>query len=461
MLFNSWEFAVLFCATAFAYRLLRTVSWRQWALLGASYAFYAAWDWRFLSLIWVSTLVDFTAGVFMRRRPQHKGMLLATSIAVNLGILGTFKYFGFFAESAAQFLNTFGLQLNVSTAALILPVGISFYTFQTMAYTIDVWRGKIEPETNLRQFALYVAFFPQLVAGPIETPRHLMPQLAALSKPRRAQVFDGVLLFLTGLLRKVLIADTLAAFVDPVFADPAASGSVDLAVVTVLFGLQIYADFAGYTDMARGLASMFGVDLVVNFRQPYFATSLANFWRRWHISLSSWLRDYLYVPLGGNRGGKLATYRNLMITMLLGGLWHGASWNFVIWGGLHGVGLAWERWRADRGRSPLGAVPGWVVTMAIVFGAWIFFRAPTLDAAWSVVVGIGSFRGAISSTLLFVLAAGAAATLLLDHPDALWSEPRIVRSWSVLRRGVYYAMAILALVLAAPAAEIPFLYFQF
>ncbi|MCP3973524.1 MAG: MBOAT family protein [bacterium] len=460
MLFNSWEFAVLFVVTAVAYRFLRSVGWRQWALLGASYAFYAAWDWRFLSLIWLSTLVDYTAALYMRRSPHRRGMLLATSIFVNLGILGTFKYFGFFAESAAQFLNSFGLQLNPSTASLILPVGISFYTFQTMAYTIDVWRGRVEPETNLRQFALYVAFFPQLVAGPIETPRHLMPQLAALATPRGGQVFDGLLLFLTGLLRKVLIADTIAAFVDPVFAGPGTASSADLAIATILFGLQIYADFAGYTDMARGLALMFGVDLIVNFRQPYFATSLADFWRRWHISLSTWLREYLYIPLGGNRGSKAATYRNLMVTMLLGGLWHGASWNFVIWGGLHGVGLAWERWRADRGRQ-FGALSGWVVTMLIVFAAWIFFRAPTLDVAWSAVVGIASVRGAVSASLLGVLAAAVAATLLLDHPDALWSEPRIVRSWSAARRGAYYALAVLVLVLAAPAAEIPFLYFQF
>jgi D-alanyl-lipoteichoic acid acyltransferase DltB (MBOAT superfamily) len=397
----------------------------------------------------------------MRRSPRRRGSLLAVSVIVNLGILGTFKYFGFFAESAAQFLNAFGLQLNPSTVSLILPVGISFYTFQTMAYTIDVWRGKIEPETSLRQFALYVSFFPQLVAGPIETPRHLMPQLAALSRPQGTQVINGALLFLTGLLRKVLIADTIAAFVDPVFATPGTQSSADLALVVILFGVQIYADFAGYTDMARGLALAFGVNLVVNFRQPYFAVSLTDFWRRWHISLSSWLRDYLYIPLGGNRRGRLATYRNLMVTMLLGGLWHGASWNFVIWGGLHGLGLAMERWRRDRGRQAVPGLAGWTFTMGLVFAAWIFFRAPTLDVAWSIVTGIASFSGVTSTSLLFVVMAAALASVLLDHPDVLWSEPKTVLSWSWARRGTYYAMATLALVLAAPAAEIPFLYFQF
>jgi D-alanyl-lipoteichoic acid acyltransferase DltB (MBOAT superfamily) len=461
LLFNSWEFVPLFVAVLLLYRLLNDTARRQWVLLAGSFVFYGAWDWRFLGLLVLSTVVDYTIGRLMAWRRTSARPLLAVSVAVNLGLLGTFKYFGFFVESAAALFESFGLQVNAPTLHIILPVGISFYTFQSMAYTIDVYRRHIEPERSLRLFALYVAFFPQLVAGPIETPRHLIPQLARLGNPTRHQLATGASMFLTGLLRKVVIADTIARAIDPVFSDPAAHGGATLVAAVVLFAIQIYADFAGYTDMARGIALTFGVELGVNFREPYFAVSLTDFWRRWHISLSTWLRDYLYVPLGGNRGGKVATYRNLLVTMLLGGLWHGAAWNFVIWGGMHGVGLAFERSRRDRGRPPRAGVAGWVRTMAIVTLAWIFFRAADLATAWSFVTGIATWRPGVDSALLLGALAAVCVTLLLDHPQSRWSDPGTIRSWAPARRGVYAGLAVLVLLTTASASAIPFIYFQF
>ena len=341
MLFNSYEYALFLIVVLVAYHLLLKRRLQNVVLLLASYWFYAAWDARFLSLIWISTIVDYTVGLRIQAsrdagRAQRGRYWLGLSLATNLGLLGFFKYYGFFIDSAVDFLQGFGFSASPSTLSVILPVGISFYTFQTLSYTFDVWRGSLAPTRNALDFALFVAFFPQLVAGPIERASRLLPQIQRDRSVASADVSTGIYLILTGLVRKVVIADTAGLIADKYFADPASHGGLELVVGILLYTLQIYGDFAGYSNIARGSARLLGFELMRNFRHPYFSASVTEFWQRWHISLSTWLRDYLYIPLGGNRRGVRRTYVNLLATMLLGGLWHGASWNFVIWGGLQG-----------------------------------------------------------------------------------------------------------------------------
>ena len=504
MLFNSWEFGVFFVAVFLLYRAL-PMRPQNFLLLIASYVFYGWWDWRFLSLIWVSTAVDYVVarlldepgsadgparavdvrtdegtppgrsdgaapGVGTRhegQRARRRRALLLVSVVTNLGLLGFFKYFNFFVDSAALLLESIGLQANVPALRVVLPVGISFYTFQTLGYTIDVYRGRAAAERNLVTFATYVAYFPQLVAGPIERATHLLPQLARPRRAGREQLAGGALLILIGVTRKVAIADPLAGVVDRVFADPAAWGSADLLLGVAAFALQIYCDFAGYSDIARGTSRMLGIELMENFNHPYFATDITAFWRRWHISLSTWLRDYLYIPLGGNRGSRLFTYRNLMITMLLGGLWHGAAWTFVVWGGIHGVALAaHKRFTENRpehhtaGRA--GRLAGWAACTAVVLFAWIFFRAQTFTAAWQMIAGIGALRGgwpdggaaALFAALLLLL-------LFIDAPQYQRGEHTAMIEWHWLPRGLAYAGFILLIVLLLPEDDVPFIYFQF
>ena len=387
MLFNSYIFIGFFLLTYVVYLALhRSTRGQNLALLLASYVFYGFWDWRFLGLLAVSTLVDFTVGRALHRArgERRRKLLLTVSACTNLGILGFFKYYDFFAESLASLLGVVGLEPDPFTLGVILPVGISFYTFQTMSYTIDIYRGKLAPVNSLVDFALFVAFFPQLVAGPIERARRLLPQIAKPRRIDRDQVGAGLWLVLWGYFKKVVIADNMALIVNPVFAGHGDYQGLELLVALLAFTVQIYCDFSGYSDIARGLAKFMGFDLVVNFKLPYFAINPSDFWLRWHVSLSSWLRDYLYLPLGGNRGGKGRTQLNLALTMLLGGLWHGAAWNFVIWGAFHGALLAiYRRWdpepaHADPWNSTMsrGRVLGMMALMFVltVLG-WLIFRA--------------------------------------------------------------------------------------
>ncbi len=472
MLFNSWAFAVFFSVVLLLY-LPRNKHWQNFILLAGSYFFYGWWDWRFLGLLILSTVVDFTVA---RQMPHSDGKprrrLLMVSLITNLGILGFFKYFGFFVDSATALLETLGFGVSTPTLSIVLPVGISFYTFQTMAYTIDVYRGRVEPTSNLLQFAVYVSFFPQLVAGPIERAQRLLPQFDKARRATREQFSSGAVLILIGLVRKIAVADVAAPVVDEVFSDLGAAGGMAIAGATLLFALQIYADFAGYSDIARGTARMMGIDLMINFEHPYFARNIALFWRQWHISLSTWLRDYLYIPLGGNRNGLANTYRNLMLTMLLGGLWHGAAWTFVVWGGIHGLALSGHRWMSSlRGKSttePSGSVVegigAWSLTMVVVMLAWIFFRAPglgeSLNAISSMLTLEGGFdRGALSSFGLFAALTGI--TLFIDLPQRVKGSHTAIMKWPAAIRGVSYAGMILALVLAPSAPNNSFIYFQF
>jgi len=344
MLFNSISFFFFVPIVLLGVRLLPGTQRQRWLLL-ASYFFYGSWDWRFLALILFTTAVDYWIAHRIHRSddPDERRRALLVSVCVNLGVLGFFKYFNFFIDSAAALLEAAGLHASLPALQIILPVGISFYTFQSMSYVIDVYRRDTVPAQTFVLYALYVSYFPQLVAGPISRVGDLMPQLAAPSRVTADRVNFGLCLILIGLAKKVLIADMLAPEVDRIFADPESQSSGMLLRGAYFFAFQIYCDFSAYSDIARGVSEFFGVRLMINFEQPYLSRSITEFWRRWHISLSSWLRDYLYIPLGGNRLGAAKTYRNLMLTMLIGGLWHGAAWTFVAWGAWHGALLALER----------------------------------------------------------------------------------------------------------------------
>jgi len=333
MLFNSLQFAVFFIVVFVLYVRLNHQGQNR-LLLAASYVFYGSWDWRFLSLIWISTILDYFCGLkIYESGDKHKQKtFLFLSIFGNLSILGFFKYYNFFSSSVQTLCGSFGFSIQPYYLNIILPVGISFYTFQTMSYTIDIYRKEMQPTRKFLDFALFVSFFPQLVAGPIERAKRLLPQILSRRDLTDEKFSEGCFLIIFGLFQKIFIADNLAKIVDPVFAGHAPYNGVAVLIALYAFAFQIYCDFAGYTNIARGLGKVMGFEIMLNFNFPYISTNPREFWKRWHISLSSWFRDYLYIPLGGNRFGTLVTFRNLMITMLLAGLWHGATWNFVLWG---------------------------------------------------------------------------------------------------------------------------------
>jgi alginate O-acetyltransferase complex protein AlgI len=343
MLFNSLEFVAFFSIVYFLYRI-SPFGIQNKVLLIASYWFYGSWDWRFLSLILLSTIVDFFVGqaIEAAQTRNKRKLLLLISVTVNLSVLAFFKYFNFFADSFVELLQVFGLEASYNLLNIILPVGISFYTFQTMSYCIDIYRRKMEPTDNFFNFALFVAFFPQLVAGPIERASHLLPQIETRRIISSKDIEVGIWLIAIGYLLKVFIADNLSQVVDPVFAATDATG-LEVLIAVYAFAFQIFGDFAGYSSIAIGVSRLMGIKLMTNFKQPYLVTSPQDFWRHWHISLSTWLRDYLYISLGGNRHGRVAMNRNLFITMFLGGIWHGAALNFVIWGAYQGLVLIVHR----------------------------------------------------------------------------------------------------------------------
>jgi alginate O-acetyltransferase complex protein AlgI len=464
MFFNSLAFA-LFLPTVVGLYWVFPRRWRVPLLLIASYVFYGWWDVRFLALIMLSTVVDWFVAKRLGVMPDgtRRRRWLLISLVGNLGMLAVFKYWNFFTDSAAELLISLGLEPNLPMLRIILPVGISFYTFQTLSYVIDVYRRDLEPEHSLVQFALFVSFFPQLVAGPIERAKHLLPQLRNLPTSMRQIDWAGAaLLILRGLFRKVVIADGVAPLVNEVFAKPGIYGSVTVAVGVIAFSLQIYGDFAGYTDIARGTARLFNVDLMENFKAPYLSRGFSEFWRRWHISLSTWLRDYLYVPLGGNRGTRWETYRNLLITMLLGGLWHGAAWGFVVWGALHGAYLVIERWLSRDRKGAYGSVslPVWLV-FGIVTLTWIPFRAPNLAQAWEVVQALfGSPTGAQLVAAPLVVGLMGLLTIALDKAD-LRGRINPVGGAPSLVRGLAYGGAMVTALLFASVTAVPFIYFQF
>jgi alginate O-acetyltransferase complex protein AlgI len=467
MLFDTPIYILFLCIVVVAYWRLGFRNQNRF-LLAASYLFYGWWDWRFLLLMIGSTVIDYFIAIRISEaeEPRVRKSLLVLSLVVNFSILGFFKYFNFFAGSLGHVLTGVGIKASLPVLLIILPPGISFYTFQEVAYIVDVYSGKLPASRSFLDYGLFISLFPHLIAGPIQRPAHLLPQV---QKPRHwhsDKAFDGLLLIMEGLFRKCVIADNCALVANAAFAGAFGRPSV---IVTLLgmyaFAWQIYGDFSGYSNIARGSAQLLGFHFMVNFRQPYFADSIQDFWRRWHVSLSTWLRDYLYIPLGGNRKGEANTYRNLLLTMLLGGLWHGANWTFVIWGGQHGASLAVER-KLTRDKPGIPSAVRKVLKQIFIFHvvciSWIFFRAQSLGAAWEMLKGLGKWgwRPEFPSAVLF-LAVFSIPLLLLDiYLETSGAE--YCFAYSPVRWRVAFGLtcAVVIALMGANQAN-AFIYFQF
>ena len=451
--------------------VLRLARLRLLFIVGASYLFYAHWDWHFLPLIWGSSTIDWWLGQKIGKceDPGRRRAWLWITVCVNLGALGLFKYWNFGIDSTRAALSSLGVHVPDVTLRLALPVGISFFTFESMSYVIDVYRRQLKPHESYLEYLGFVAFFPHLVAGPIIRPRDLLPQLAAPARFDPVAGSDGLFLIATGLLKKVAIGDTLATqLVDRVFDAPLQYSGLECYLAVIGYAIQIYCDFSGYTDIAIGSAQLLGIRFPLNFNAPYKASNLSEFWHRWHISLSSWLRDYLYVPLGGNRKGPGRTYVNLMLTMLLGGLWHGANWTFVVWGGIHGVGLAVTRW-FERRRAPSAAPPSALrhavsvfLTFHVVCVAWVFFRASDFHTArlmFQRMATLTTFHPNVHTLPMLVLAAGFVSHFL---PSSVTGAVRTsFPKLPAYAQGVALFLAAVVLRQMQSAEAVPFVYFQF
>jgi alginate O-acetyltransferase complex protein AlgI len=463
MIFPTVQFAIFF-------PLVLAANWalmphqRVWKpfMLAASYAFYAAAGWKFCLLLAAITLGNQLAAKWIARTedPRARKRIMAGAVALDLGILGVFKYYGFFAQEINNVLDWFGLGLSAPLVALAIPLGVSFITFQAISYTVDVYRGTIAPGKTI-DVALYLAFFPHVVAGPIVRAREFLPQLARPRNPRDVAVGAAIGLIALGLVKKVMIADYLAReVVDPVFAVPEAYSAPDVLLASYAYAAQIFCDFSGYTDIAIGVALLCGFVFPQNFDRPYSATSFQRFWRGWHMTLSRFLRDFLYIPLGGNRRGRLLTYRNLMLTMLLGGLWHGAAWTFVLWGALHGAGLAGERLLAGRVRAP--AVVRWLVVFHLVVLGWILFRSPSLGIAGDVLGQLDDLGAATLWSVPAVVAVVLVVGLQLVPRRPIEAVRLRVEALNPAALGVGLACVVMAVAATVPSQGVPpFIYFQF
>lgn len=470
MTFDSFEYALLLALVVPLFIVLPG-RWRATLLLLASFGFYAAWSVEMTALIVLSALVDFTIGLALHRTNDalRRKLLVWTSVALNLGILGYFKYKGFFLEN----LHALGLVEPGSWVEVVLPPGISFYTFQTMSYSIDVYRRELEPTAKLGHFMLFVCFYPQLIAGPIERAGSLLPQLGSLGdrKIRATDIDAGLRLIILGLFKKVVVADYAGTLADRAFADPGAVGGWTLLCACYLFTLQIYFDFSAYSEIAKGSARLVGVELVWNFDQPYLSRNIADFWRRWHISLSTWFRDYVYKPLGGSRVSKPRVLFNLTATMFLSGLWHGAAWNFVLWGLFHGLLLLVHHQSVDRRpfvwlreRLPLSsAAIGWFFTLHLVIFGWLLFRLESMADIGVALQGLGRiFTGkadAIRPVELGVIVGFFAIVGVQLAVRRTRVFERLPAS-PMLSLVVYATLAVLAVLLARDQAP-QFIYFQF
>jgi len=482
MLFNSLEFA-FFLPIVFAlywFVTQRSLKLQNAFLLLASYFFYGWWDWRFLSLIAFSSLVDYLIGLQLASSDNQKRrkLLLGVSVLVNLGFLGFFKYFNFFADSFSEAFTMLGEPMDASRLQIILPVGISFYTFQTLSYTIDVYRRKLEPTKDVISFFAFVSFFPQLVAGPIERASNLLPQFLKKREFIYQNAVDGCKQILWGLFKKMVLADNCAKFVNVIFDDPGAHSGSTLVLGAVLFSIQIYGDFSGYSDIAIGVSRLFGFNLMKNFSFPYFSRNIGEFWRRWHISLSTWFRDYLYIPLGGSRGNRWMQVRNIFIVFLVSGFWHGANWTFLCWGALHAL-LFVPLVLTGRNRSFLDTVQTkWLFpsvkegvlilfTYAMTTLAWVFFRADSVTDA------LLYYKGMLSSSMWSIPALFQQTEmklillLIIGFMIIEWSGrqqeyaiERFANRWPLpLRYAFYYVLAMIIFLFKGSQQD--FIYFQF
>lgn len=484
MFFNSFVFIGFFIVALAVFHCLGSVKRQNVFLTVASYVFYGWWDWRILSLLLASTVTVFLSSIKMASssHPVKRKTWLALSLIVNLGILGLFKYFNFFVDSIAEFIQLFGFMPNPLSLRVILPIGISFYTFQMLSYTIDVYKQAITPETDFITFALFISYFPKLVAGPIERAAELIPQFKCHKRITAWHIRRALAFILLGYFLKLGVADFLAQAVESKFSHPEAYHSGSLLSAVYLFAFQIFGDFAGYSAIARGVSLLFGIQLMVNFRQPYFSSNITDFWRRWHISLSTWLRDYLYIFwLGGNKRGEMRTYFNLIGTMLLGGMWHGANWTFLIWGGLHGLALSIHRFtllvrKKEWGATSIGfltvgsrirSVIGVLVTFNFVCLGWIFFRAPSVSAAWAYLIRIlraDNILRIMPEVVLagFLLCFAEIISISIDgrnSGDDRWMGALF--RWPALAQAVVFAALVIGIVLFRPMVRVPFVYSQF
>lgn len=477
MLFNSLDFAIFFPIVFILYWFVtKQLKAQNILLLVASYFFYACWDWRFLFLLMFSTLLDFYTGLKISDAADNrsKKFWLWTSIIVNLGFLGVFKYYNFFVSSFAESVSYLGLSINPWTLEVILPVGISFYTFHGLSYVIDIYYDRIRPERNFVDYSVFVSFFPLLVAGPIERATHLLPQIKKERTFEYSRAIDGLRQILWGLFKKVVIADNCAQYVNSVFNNSDNASGSTLVVASILFAFQIYCDFSGYSDIALGTARLMGIELLRNFAFPYFSRDIAEFWRRWHISLSSWFRDYVYIPLGGSKGGKWMQVRNTFIIFLLSGFWHGANWTFIIWGALNAFYFL-PLLLTNRNRQNIEIVAQErslpsirdLFAMGLTFGmtvfAWIFFRAESVSQAFEIIREIASQSllrlpkqvPPFLVVLLFIF-------ILLEwlgRRDKYAIETMFTGRHTVVRWAVYYSIALIIFLFAGK--EQTFIYFQF
>jgi alginate O-acetyltransferase complex protein AlgI len=465
MIFSSLTFLGFFAAMLALLAAIPSANMKKALLLIGSYYFYAYWDYRFTVLMLCATVANYVFGLRIERSDDEavRRRWLVASVVVNLSVLGFFKYFNFFVSSANALLASLGTQFPLLD--IVLPVGISFIVFEVMSYTIDIYRRTSASARTVWDLALLVAFFPHLIAGPILKPREFLPQLENPITITWKNLEAGIQIFMTGLIKKLLIADNLAPFVDTIYKSPGDFASVTVWLAVLAYAIQIYCDFSGYTDMAIGSARCMGFSIPQNFNMPYVARSITDFWRRWHISLSTWLREYLYISLGGNRHGELKQYRNLMLTMLLGGLWHGASWNFVVWGGLHGVGLAAHKVYAKVRpsswvRIPLYRGASWLVTFAFVSLAWVFFRSTDFATAMAVMGKLTFWNSAGTYWLPAALWPILGVVCVAHHLGRDKQELIYVDLTSF--GGLFALFVALLLVLGLmPTETSPFIYFQF
>jgi len=480
MLFHSLGFAV-FILVVFTlhWGFLSSTSKRSNLLLLASYFFYMSWNVKLASLLLLSTIIDYRIALALHEAEasSRRRLLLAISVISNLTILSLFKYNNFFVQSFTDILSLVGFHFSIAQLDIVLPIGISFFTFQSLGYTIDVYYGRIPPTRSFRDFALFVAYFPQLIAGPILRARDFLPQLQRNRLFSEADIAGGIDLFLLGLLKKVFVADRLGTFVDPVFASPYAYDGVTVWAAVVAYALQIYCDFSGYSDMARGLGKIFGFDIMINFRTPYLSRNISEFWRRWHISLSSWFRDNLFNPLGSYRGTRWSGYRNLFITMFLVGLWHGASWTFAAWGLYHCLllvfrriflGLFWIRYK--RTGSSLEVWMEAFLSRALVFVlvciGWVLFRAQTFGDAGVLFAKMGGFYAGGERSIPFFFPFMVLVVFLSDLTAYFLEKSKlefaeIEKYVSPSAKAFAYAFSIILLLVFSPRGQNPFIYFQF
>lgn len=481
MLFNSFGFLYFFPVVVILYFVFpKKIRW-FWLLL-TSYYFYMSWDPTYAILILTSTVITYFSGILIEKAQiGHEKIYVGLSIVLNLAILIGFKYSGFLGENIEFMADIIGWEWKMPAMNILLPVGISFYTFQALSYTMDVYRGSISATRNFGKYALFVSFFPQLVAGPIEKAANLLPQFETAKKFDYHRIKDGLILMTLGFFKKMVIADRLAILVNTVYNNPTEYEGVEIIIATVFFAFQILCDFSGYTDIAIGAAKVLGFDLMKNFDRPYFSKSIPEFWRRWHISLGAWFRDYVYFPLGGNRVSQWKKYRNILIVFVTSGLWHGASWNFLIWGFLHGLYYVLDMLLNPLIQFNFKVAPFWkkafklLFTFTLVCFAWVFFRANTLQDAWyliehtfvfnpEVIIGNGIYDMGLDRREFKVALISISALLLFDSMEGKFNFFDLLRKQHFTLRWLFYiilALSILVFGVYGGNEKAPFIYFQF